>query len=214
MCLDAGNRESYVSGSSTIFDLSGNGYNGTLTNGPTFNSSNNGSIVLDGTNDYIDCGNISTTTVTAVTLDCFVKVGKLNAKQLIFSNYSNSLGWGLELLNTNVFNFFGFTSSGNASGTVSTTTPAINDIWHVCGVFSANSRFSIYLNGQLNNFVSTAFSVLTKNGSASTYIGEDPEATQIAPFKGEIYHAKAYNRALSASEVLQNYNALKGRFGL
>jgi hypothetical protein len=214
MCLDAGNRESYVSGSSTIFDLSGNGYNGTLTNGPTFNSSNNGSIVFDGTNDYIDCGNISTTTVTAVTLDCFVKVGKLNAKQLIFSNYSNSLGWGIELLNTNVFNFFGFTSSGNASGTVSTTTAAINDIWHVCGVFAANSRFSIYLNGQLNNFVSTAYSGLTKNGSVSTYIGEDPEATQIAPFKGEIYHAKAYNRALSAAEVLQNYNSTKGRFGL
>jgi hypothetical protein len=53
MCLDAGNRESYVSGSNTIFDLSGNGYDGTLTNGPTFSSANGGSIVFDGTNDFI-----------------------------------------------------------------------------------------------------------------------------------------------------------------
>jgi hypothetical protein len=194
--------------------VTGPSITGSLINGPTFNSSNNGSIVFDGTNDFINCGNVFTTTVTALTLDCFIKIGKLNAKQIIFSTYDSQLGWGLELYNTNVFNFFGFASFATAAGINSVTTVALNDIWHVCGVFAANSSFSIYLNGVLNNTVSTNLSVLTKNGTIPTYIGEDPDATQIAPFKGEIYHAKAYNRALSASEVLQNYNALKNRFGL
>jgi hypothetical protein len=194
--------------------VTGPSITGSLINGPTFNSSNNGSIVFDGTNDFINCGNVFTTTVTALTLDCFIKIGKLNAKQIIFSTYDSQLGWGLELYNTNVFNFFGFASFATAAGINSVTTVALNDIWHVCGVFAANSSFSIYLNGVLNNTVSTNLSVLTKNGTIPTYIGEDPDATQIAPFKGEIYHAKAYNRALSASEVLQNYNSTKGRFGL
>ena len=56
LCLDAANTKSY-SGSGTVWsDLSRGGNNGTLTNGPTFNSGNGGSIVFDGVNDYVDCG--------------------------------------------------------------------------------------------------------------------------------------------------------------
>ena len=56
LCLDAANTKSYP-GSGTVWsDLSRGGNNGTLTNGPTFNSGNGGSIVFDGVNDYVDCG--------------------------------------------------------------------------------------------------------------------------------------------------------------
>jgi len=61
LALDAGNTKSYVSGSTTWFDKSGRGNNGTLVNGPTFNTGSLGSIVFDGVNDYVDSGNISTT---------------------------------------------------------------------------------------------------------------------------------------------------------
>ena len=54
LCLDAGNVKSYVSGSTTWTDLSPTQKNGILTNGPTFNSSNGGSIVFDGVDDYIN----------------------------------------------------------------------------------------------------------------------------------------------------------------
>ena len=53
LCLDAGNRKSYVGTGVTWTDLSGRGNTGTLTNGPTYNSVNGGSIDLDGTNDYV-----------------------------------------------------------------------------------------------------------------------------------------------------------------
>ena len=56
LCLDAASRKSYPGSGTTWFDRSGNGNNGTLTNGPTFSSDNGGSIVFDGTNDYVNCG--------------------------------------------------------------------------------------------------------------------------------------------------------------
>ena len=52
-CVDAADTNSYPGSGTTWFDLSGNGNNGTLNNGPTFNSANRGSIVFDGTNDWI-----------------------------------------------------------------------------------------------------------------------------------------------------------------
>lgn len=54
LALDAADRNSYISGSTTWFDVSGNNNNGTLTNGPTFSSTNGGAIVFDGTNDYVE----------------------------------------------------------------------------------------------------------------------------------------------------------------
>jgi hypothetical protein len=59
LSLDAANIKSYVSGSTTWYDKSGNGNNGTLTNGPTFDSNNGGNLVFNGTNQYIDCGSSS-----------------------------------------------------------------------------------------------------------------------------------------------------------
>jgi hypothetical protein len=56
--LDAANPNSYVSGSTTWRDISRGGSNGTLINGPTYSSANGGSIVFDGTNDYVNCGDI------------------------------------------------------------------------------------------------------------------------------------------------------------
>jgi hypothetical protein len=60
LCLDAANSRSYPGSGTTWFDLSGNGNNGTLANGPTFNANNNGSIVFDGTNDYVEITNRNT----------------------------------------------------------------------------------------------------------------------------------------------------------
>lgn len=53
LCLDAANPKSYPGSGTAWMDLSGNGNNGTLTNGPTYNSGNKGSIVFDGVNDYV-----------------------------------------------------------------------------------------------------------------------------------------------------------------
>lgn len=62
LALDAANNKSYPGSGVTWYDLSGNGNNGTLTNGPTFNVGNLGSIVFDGTNDYVSFNNSGTST--------------------------------------------------------------------------------------------------------------------------------------------------------
>ncbi len=58
VCLDAGNPKSYPGTGNTWYDLTINGNNGTLTNGPTFSSINGGGIVFDGINDYVSVGNL------------------------------------------------------------------------------------------------------------------------------------------------------------
>jgi hypothetical protein len=66
--LDAGNASSYPGSGTTWTDLSGNGRNGTLTNGPTYSSANGGSIVFDGTDDFVQCtGSLTVTAATFVT---------------------------------------------------------------------------------------------------------------------------------------------------
>ena len=70
--LDAANNRSIVSGSTTWFDLSRNGNTGSLINGPTYSSANGGSIVFDGANDYVACGNL--TTLNNMSIGMWVKV--------------------------------------------------------------------------------------------------------------------------------------------
>ena len=79
LALDAADRNSYVSGSTTWTDLSGNGRNATLTNGPTFNSENGGCIVFDGVDDYA-LSSLSVNSITNVTIQCWVNISSTSKK--------------------------------------------------------------------------------------------------------------------------------------
>jgi hypothetical protein len=201
-----------VSGSTTWSDLSRSGNNGTLTNGPTFNSGNGGSIVFDGTNDFVDLGvtNLSTT-LSSLTLNFFLKITKVNTKQAIISSYTSSPqgGWGIELLADNTLNFFGFSNTTTFTDVQTTQTYTLNQILNICCVFG-NSAFSIYVNGTqsaLKSGISTIYRTSTIR------LGITPPSA-VVPFQGNIYQTSIYNRALTAQEVLQNYNATKTRYGL
>ena len=97
LCLDAGNSESYPGSGTTWTDLSGNGNNGTLTNGPTFNTGSLGSISFDGINDYCDVGNTLTNGFTEMTISVFAKTITLSAFEYIITKYSffSDSGWTL-----------------------------------------------------------------------------------------------------------------------
>ncbi len=213
MCLDAGNRESYVSGSSTIFDLSGNGYNGTLTNGPTFNSSNNGSIVLDGTNDFIS-GSSFTPNITNKTLAAWVKLSSVSQQgggvinlesdgggffDAIVYNETNS-GWGFGSNNFNRTSWSGIKETSTSD-------------WIFIAATYANNNYNLYRNSVLI-LNTTSFPVANFNFSSKSLIGARHTGGSSNYLSASIAFAQIYNRALSAAEILQNYNALKGRFGL
>jgi len=107
--LNAADRNSYTSGSATWQDLSGNGNNGTLTNGPTFNSANGGSIQFDGNDDYISMRNFIGN-VTTFTVCKWINLSSNQTSRTIFSNYITAGGtnWvtGISDIATNVIKFY------------------------------------------------------------------------------------------------------------
>lgn len=206
--LDAGFAESYPKGGTTWYDLSGNGYNGTLTNGPTYSSVNGGGIAFDGSNDYVDItSNLGIASNIACTLDLILKVdtntssvvenpiirigtATTNQMRLLFMRYGN------------------FAISYYANDYTFNYTVSINTIYNVTFIENGSGLVSLYINGVLQD--SSSLTAPNTSGN-STNIGRWSTNTF---FNGDIYNVKIYNRALSSTEITQNYNALKGRFGL
>ena len=204
--LDAANTKSY-SGSGTDWkDLSGQGNNGTLINGPAFNSSNGGSIVFDGTNDYVSTSSDMFNPNSDFTISSWVNLDTIDGfdANTIVSDRSDTgsfqlrykSGTGVQIVDSYVVDVGAFPSSE----TLSTGT------WYNITVTRSGNTYNYYLNG---SFVSSFTSTNTYDRGPQTigvnYIG-------LEDFDGKIAQVFAYSSALSNSEVLQNYNAHKGRF--
>jgi hypothetical protein len=220
--LDAANTKSYVSGSTTWRNLSGNNYSGSLINGPTFSSANGGSIVFDGVDDYvlINSGSAVLNPTTAITVASFFNITsftsnyapivfKQNNYEGFYEQYSLLLGGtqiyfvstGVDRQQKIVSSSFGYTNQNiYAVGTCDTVT----------------DELKLYINGNLiqtNTFTSTfdiADTPINIGGTGVLKFG----STYTGWANGRIYNTNIYNRALSASEVAQNYNAQKSRFNL
>jgi hypothetical protein len=204
LCLDAANTKSYVSGSTIWTDLSRSGINGTLTNGPTFSSANGGTIVFDGTNDYINLGSPQQLQVTNVTLSAWIKTNQ-TTYQIIIDDLGTSpfTSWGMWLDPTGKIAWF---DGSWRTSNISVNNNQITNI--VCTLNSTSLKF--YINGtqDINSHTVPAIIPTTDNKT----IGNQPLNSY--PFSGNIYHTLIYNRALSSTEIKQNYNATKGRYGL
>jgi hypothetical protein len=203
LCLDAANKQSYA-GSGTVWtDLAGSN-NGTLTNGPTFSSANGGSIVFDGSNDYINLQNPSALNLTELTVSAWVRT-TTNANQIILGK-SYLTSYYLNIApNIKVFSFW---TTGNALNS-----PVIEEIgstaWcYIAGTIN-NTTKKIYFNSQ--SVGSAAGGSVGVDGN-SIFIGSWPSLNSF--FNGNISQVSIYNRALTPTEIQQNYNATKGRYNL
>ena len=210
LALDAADKNSYVGSGTSWKDVSGNAYNGTLTNGPTFSNTNKGVIVFDGTDDYVTFGNVLAS-LTNLSLECFVKFGlqATNFNGIISKTLDNTNGWEIRTVSftsntTNVqFRYVGDTASTDAV-TLS------NGVWfHLIATGTSGSQI-LYVNG-VNSISNTVGSTPSSN-SNSLLIGQLAYAGLYANMS--MGYARIYNRVLTATEVLQNYNATKTRFGL
>ena len=214
--LDAGNIKSYQSGSTTWFDKSGNNLNGTLTNGPTYNSANGGSIVFDGTNDYVSCGNSSSLQINQGTISSWIKTSSPGSDfRGIITKQNN---YGLFLENSVLVTY----DWGNVN-TRSTGINIADGTWkNVAMTFTTNTgtpsnNAVIYLNGSA--VLTTTIKILDNLIELQLASGGRAPATPVGTpgiqfLNGNISSALVYNRALTAQEVLQNFNAQKSRFGL
>lgn len=225
--LDAANPRSYEPPytSTTWRDISGNGNNGTLTNGPTFNSSNGGSVVFDGVNDYINTTQIQFDRLNPFTLSVWVNTINANNNQIINNENSTYRGYQFAIsgdfgpgLLGKFYLFLRNTVNTNFMGAYSTNTVPTNTWTYLVATYngsSLSSGISLYLNGVKEVISSTVGNNLTSTtiSNETTWIGQRRPLTQ-GPFNGKISQVSIYNRALTAQEVSQNFNATRARFGI
>jgi hypothetical protein len=208
LALDAADQNSYTSGSTTWYDLSGNGNNGTLTNGPIYSLTNGGAIVFDGSNDYVDCGNLNVGNTISV-FSWFNSTINNGSQNVVVSKTDSGFTTGWELENNN--GTLRATLRPSVSNSNNVTGGAITlGNWNYGGFTCDNTTIKLYLNGILTS-TSAVSPAITLNSSENVTIGRRATGQY---FTGNISNVQIYNRALSASEVLQNYNAQKSRFGL
>jgi hypothetical protein len=211
LCLDAGNSKSYP-GSGTVWtDLSGRGINGTLTNGPTYSSSNGGVLTFDGTDDFVNCG---TSPFPAGNISVFAWIYPTSFNSIWnvictkwFNPTGNDFHWSLKSSSENGTNLrqnLYFTSNGDFYGTTSFST----NTWYHIGFTLVNGvSFTYYKNGVADGGVGSASRTPQ---SSRTQIGDD-RGIQYGLI-GKIPQVSIYNRALSAAEIQQNYLATKSRY--
>jgi len=206
--LDAGNASSYPGSGTTWTDLSGNSRTGTLTNGPTYSATNGGSIVFDGTNDYVQC--TGSLTVTAAT---FVTWIRRNGNQgqydgILFSRGTNTTGMNFQTSNQLGYHW---NDAGNTYNWQSGLTIP-NLTWCMIAVSVTSTVATAYL--YQASGITTATNTVNHGSSNLNDIKIALDDAAARYFNGNIATAQLYNIALSAAEVLQNYNATKSRFGL
>jgi hypothetical protein len=210
LALDAANPLSYPGSGTTWRDLSGNGNNGTLENGPTFDSGNGGNIVFDGTNDYTEIStNVNLT--NPLTICTFVNTSVItSSNQVIYGPSANGSDNWFSISNNRLQLYATQTSDVNNFVLTGTSVLQSNNWYYLTGIVDTNVT-SMYINGALESVSNTqAFTIGGWNSSAR--IGQ--RATGQFPFNGKIAYVHGYNRALSSAEIQQNYNATKTRFGL
>jgi hypothetical protein len=206
LALDAADRNSYISGSTTWGDMSGNGNNGSLVSGPTFSSANGGSIVFNGSNQFINCGNNSSVQITVGTISAWVRTTSPGAS--FRSIIAKQLAWGLFIADNILVTYDWGTGTTRTTGiNIADGTWKYTALTFTQTVGTPSNNAIVYLNG--TSVLTTT--VQHNNHGVNLQIAE---ANASQNLNGNIAITQIYNRVLSASEVAQNYNAQRARFGL
>lgn len=220
--VDAANPKSFVNGNTTWNDLSRSGNNGVLTNGPTFDSGNGGSIVFDGLNDYVEfLTNNNLNSSTDITLSVWVRWTS-NLATFMFpiskqvTTGSTIRQYAFYLRNqTNNKTLTLTTDNGSGGNTQSNSTISIPfNTWALMTVSIKSGQVNsskFYVNDTPETISNTH--TIYGDSNATLFLGRRGEDNNYH-WNGNIGPVFIYNRVLTDSEVKQNYNALKTRFGL
>ena len=229
--LDAAKKDSYPGTGTAWNDISGNRNNGTLTNGPTFSTNNGGSIVFDGVDDYASCGTLgnygSEMGTKGITLDfgfkstytaAFKIFGTINTgtNTLLLVNFNRDENDNYSSKKTS------FALRGNGGfyliGAISTDIYTGNFFIISITRQPSTNQISFYINGVLQTTLYGSYTTSPNTFSNFEYpftVGAtNNRGTVSFNLNCDIPYFRIYNRALNTSEILQNYNATKGRYGL
>ena len=205
LCLDAANTKSYPGSGTTWTDLSGRGNTGTLVNGVGYSASNGGSLVFDGVDDYALTSNIVLPTANSspLTLEAIAMTTTASSWQTVLGTHATYTQIGF----LGTLFYFGrnggggnlFVNGGNISA---------NTWYHMVMTYDGATGYG-YINGSLR-----ASGSIGSNGASNgvTLLSTYTSSGALERLTGRVATARVYNRALSAAEIQQNYNALKGRY--
>lgn len=211
LSLDAGSPASYPGTGTTWTDLSGSLNTGTLYNGPTYSSANGGYLDFDGIDDYAGGANSVSTDLTgdmscevwfkldAVAGDWVRPLGKGDSTNRTFGLWYNTTNGGF------LYQRYG---SGTSFGAQLATLPTVGQWYQMVGT-STGSSHVLYING-----VSVATASMAGPWFSSTEGYRVAAATFHTFHNGPLSIARLYNRGLTATEVAQNFNVVRGRYGL
>ena len=206
--LDAAKRDSYPGSGTAWNDISGKGKNVTLVNSPSFDSANGGSIVFDGSNDFVQCS--GSLTVTAATFLTWIK---RNGNQgtydgILFSRGTNTTG--MNFFSSNQLGYHWNDSSATYNWSSGLTVP--NLTWCMIAVSVTSTTATAYLCQASGT--TTAINTVNHSSSVLNDIKLAIDDALARYFNGNISVAMLYNRALTADEIATNFNALRGRYGV
>lgn len=227
--LDASDINSYYKTGTEWFNIAATSstIKGTLVNGPVFDTANGGSILFDGVNDYVDLGSNFRFNDSDITYDFWFKVtdnsdvyheiitlGSSNQSNVIsLWKYRSGSNSGKVFASINIVGFTQTLATSQLTGA-----DILNTIVNYTAVFKKESgvyKLYLYRNGVLDASATSNVTSYNMNNWAN-FEARIGSGSSLYPelWKGNIYSGKVYNRALSATEILQNFNVTKSRFGL
>lgn len=213
LALDAADKNSYRGTGTSWKDLTVNGYNGTLIGSPTYTSTNNGGIIFDSVAKYVTLPTSGLAFGTGqFTIEAWVYSTSAVTYNHIYSSQSSNVVGFISLYYQNGYGFSVADLGNSAVRTATThqTTVSQNTWYHVVGIRNSSNQYIVYVNGIVSTTNATSSYPLS---AAAPQIASNP-ATNTERFTGIISSFRLYTRFLSETEVLQNYNATKTRFGL
>ena len=220
--LDASDKLSYSGSGTTWKDRSSNGYDGTLVNGASFDSSNGGNIKFDGIDDRVNIGGssplLSSHVNNETSVFAWVYLDSFAGTPYVYLRIA--LGGDRERIR------LGIVSDGRIQVALTLfrdpftqTQPSISTnslrlgLWQFIGFTYDASDLKMYKNGSLFYEEPFSGSLVDSSSGSSSVLGVDQDAYGYNQFlDGRISELYCYDRALTASEIAQTYNATKGRF--
>jgi len=210
-CLDAGNRASYT-GSGTTWNELSNNMSAELVNSPTFNSQNNGFFQFV-TDDYARIPNNTTLDTQTPSVEVWIKTNGTNQNGFWFEKGTVNTQYSLFQEGTNI-QWRQHYAAGYTNLSTNTATYINTSNWYqVVGTFTSGRR-RLYINGNLVNSDTQAGTISTNSGGMSIGAYGGYTGAKSYYYNGNLAICKVYNKELTSAEILQNYNATKGRFGL
>jgi hypothetical protein len=226
LCLDAADKKSYPGTGTTWFHRSGGGINGTLVNGPAFSSESRGSIIFDGSNDHVIINDLSALYWTpsgsvgrsTMTIDMWVMSSDTTG--VLYTKPWNGNGqYNIFIYPDRFFLFVGSTPTEiNFGRNLS------NNTWTNIVCWANSTEMGYYINGK--QFSGKIIHGLSGSAPSSGQLNIETGLMTLYPYgagmgdipshaiNGKLATIKIYNRALVEQEILQNFNATRGRYGI